>query len=286
LTEATHDPAAHYDRVTEAWGLLLGEELHYGVFESSDEPLDDATAALTERMIEAADLRPGLDVLDVGCGTGTQACQLAQRFDARVLGITTSPVGAAAAAARARSTGVADRVRFEVRDGRATGLGAETFDRAWALESSHLIRDRGGLLAECARILRPGGRLTLCDIVRRREIPFTEVRARVDEFATLRTAMGDAQMEPLDLYLELATAAGLVVDGSWDLTTLTLPTFERWRENAARHNEAVRASLGEDGLDAFVRSTEILEGLWRDGTFGYALFTAHKPADRGEMASD
>ena len=57
---AGYAPAAHYDRVTEAWGLLLGAELHYGYFETGAEELAMATAALTDRMIAAAYLRPGL----------------------------------------------------------------------------------------------------------------------------------------------------------------------------------------------------------------------------------
>ena len=32
MTDRTYDPESHYDRVTDAWGLLLGEDLHYGIF--------------------------------------------------------------------------------------------------------------------------------------------------------------------------------------------------------------------------------------------------------------
>jgi cyclopropane fatty-acyl-phospholipid synthase-like methyltransferase len=278
MTESDYDPAAHYDRVTTAWRLLLGEELHYGVFETGGEPLAVATAALTGRMITAAQLTAGLEVLDVGSGTGTQACRLAADCGVRVLGITTSPVGVRAARARARGCGVLEQTAFEVRDGTDNGLPDRSFDRVWVLESSHLMRDRERLLRECARVLRPGGRLVLCDIVRRREIPFAELRARTADFVTLRTAFGDAHMEPLSLYAELARAAGLVVDRVDDLTAATLPTFAWWRANAGEHREQVTLGLGPEGLAAFERSTAILEGFWRDGTFGYGLLAAAKPA--------
>ena len=85
-----YDPAEHYDKVTGAWRLLLGEDLHYGVFETGDEPLPIATAALTQCMVEHAQLEPGCKTLDVGCGTGAPACHLASSFDVNVLGITTS----------------------------------------------------------------------------------------------------------------------------------------------------------------------------------------------------
>ncbi len=270
-------PAAHYDRVTRAWGLLLGEELHYGVFADGDEPLPEATAALTRRMIEAARLEPGQRVLDVGCGTGTQACRLAADFGVEVLGITTSEVGVAEATERAASLGLAERVRFEVRDGTDNGLPDASFDRVWVLESSHLMPRRDALVAECARVLRPGGRMALCDLIRRREIPFTELRRRTEEFAVLRAAFGDARMDPLAQYADLARSAGLEVDLEEDLTAATLPTFDRWRANATEHRDAVVDALGEQGWAEFVRSCDVLEGLWQEGTLGYGILAAQRP---------
>jgi 27-O-demethylrifamycin SV methyltransferase len=278
VSESDYEPAAHYDRVTEAWRLLLGEELHYGVFERGDEPLAVATAALTERMIDAARLEPGVAVLDVGCGTGAPACDLAERFGVRVLGVTTSAVGVEQATTRAADRGLSGQVSFEVRDGTDNGLSDESFDRVWVLEASHLMRERERLIEECARVLAPGGRFILCDITRQRQIPFREVRERREDFVTLRAAFGDARMEPLSLYGELAAAEGLTVEQADDLTDATLPTFDRWRANAAAHTDEVRDALGADGLDAFVRSCDILESFWRDGTLGYGLLAASKPA--------
>lgn len=280
-----YDPAEHYDRVTEAWLLLMGDELHYGVFETGAEPLAEATAALTGRMVEAAGLRPrdSADrgtrprVLDVGCGSGAPACKLATDFGVEVVGITTSAVGVQEARARAADLGV-DTVGFEQRDGTDNGFADGEFDLVWVLESSHLMRDRRALVGECARVLRPGGRVVLCDLIRRREIPFHEVRDRRVDFATLRTAFGDAHMESLEFYTTAAEEYGITVDRVDDLTAATLPTFDRWRANAEEHRAAVTGLIGADGLDAFVRSCDLLEEFWQDGTFGYGLVSAVKPA--------
>lgn len=271
-----YEPAAHYDRVTAAWGLLLGPELHYGVFDDADEPLEVATGRLTTLMVEAAQLSAGQRVLDVGCGTGAPACRLASEHGVEVLGITTSAVGVAAARARAAEAAV-PRATFEVRDGTDNGLPDASFDRVWVLESSHLMPDRAALVNECARVLEPGGRVVLCDIVRRREIPFLELRERQREFAVLRTAFGAARMDSLDQYAAHARDAGLDPEDPLDLTTRTLLTFDRWQANAAAHREQVVEILGEDNVDAFVESCDILRELWRDGTLGYGLFSAVKP---------
>ena len=271
-----YEPTEHYDRVTDPWKLLLGEELHYGVFDQGDEPLPVATAALTARMVDGAQLAPGLRVLDVGCGTGAPACALVQAHGVEVLGITPSEVGVARAGQRAEALGLTGAT-FEVRDGTDNGLPDESFDRVWVLESSHLMRERERLIAECARVLRPGGRVVLCDIVRHREIPFKEVKDRREDFAVLRAAFGDAHMESLDYYEAQLTAFGLQVDTRVDLTKATLPTFAAWRANARDNRDQVLESLEPDELEAFERSADILEAFWLDGTFGYGLIAARKP---------
>jgi len=277
MNDRPHDAASHYDRVTDGWALLLGDDLHYGVFETGTEALADATCALTQLMVEQARLEDGGSVLDVGCGTGTAACQLAANYGVRVTGITTSALGIARATERAAREQVAGRVSFEKRDGTDSGLPAESFDRVWVLESSHLMRDRGRLIGECTRVLKPGGRLVLCDIMLQRPMPFEEVRRLHKPLALLRAAFGDARMELPSEYARLAQEHGLTVDAELDLTAATSPTFDRWRTNAEGHRDAVIERIGEVEWQGFVDALPVLEGFWEDGTLGYGLLAADKP---------
>jgi len=132
----------HYDKVTAAWVYLLGADLHYGDFVGLEQPLAEATARLTERMALAADLHPGLEVLDVGCGIGTPAVAVALRWGCRVTGISISDVGLEMARSRAREAAVADRVRFLHGDGMNNGLPDATFDRVWVMELGREALDR------------------------------------------------------------------------------------------------------------------------------------------------
>ncbi len=158
----------------------------------------------------------------------------------------------------------------------ANGFDDASFDRVWALESSHLMKERDRLVAECARVLRPGGRFVLCDIVLRREMPFKEVRRLLREFTLLRDVFGDARMDPPSSYDELAGANGLEVALNRDLTGETRPTFDRWRENAERNRDEVIRLTDEAYWDRFVASCDVLRNFWDDGTLGYFIFAAAK----------
>jgi 27-O-demethylrifamycin SV methyltransferase len=267
-------PAAHYDRVTLAWRFLLGENLPYGYFHDPADDLATATEALTRRMAVAADLHSGCTLLDVGCGVGGPARYLAREFGCQVVGISTSEVGIAAARRAAGEQRLTPLVRFEVRDGMQNSFAAASFDRVWVMESSHLMPDRGALVAECARVLRPQGRLTLCDIVLRKELSLQEVMRHAKRFLLLDQVFGRARMETLATYEALAAQHELSVDRAEDISAQTYATFARWRENAHAHRQAVEQLIGAESWQHFVDSCDVLEGFWNEGTLGYALLSA------------
>jgi 27-O-demethylrifamycin SV methyltransferase len=271
-------PSAHYDRVTEAWGLILGDELHVGVFEEGTSDQRTAAARLTQLMVEGARIGPDDHLLDVGCGTGGPAVYVARETGARVTGMSTSAEGIQAATQRAASEGLSDRVSFEVRDGMDNGFPDGSFSRSWALESSLHMRDRDRLISEMARVLEPGGRLTLCDFMLMRPLDLRDLRRLRDDLTLLRDVYGDVQMEPLEEYRRLAEKHGLQVDQADDLTEVTRPTFEHWRESANRAREPVTALVGEEYWRSFVESCDVLGRLWDDGLWGYGLLSASKPA--------
>lgn len=278
MNSPSTEPSVHYDRVTQAWRYLLGENLHYGYFAQPDDSLERATDFLTQHMASAARLTAECRVLDVGCGIGQPARWLAREFGCRVLGISTSPVGIELARREAEGAGLVDRAQFEVRDGMHTGLDDASFDRVWVMESSHLMPDRDALVAECARVLRPGGRLTLCDIILREDLPLQAVMRHARAFLLLDQVFGRARMESLATYRRLAGDNGLVVDVEEDLTAATLPTFSHWRANAERHATVVEELIGAKSLEQFVQSCDVLEKFWQQGILGYGMISAVRPA--------
>ncbi len=126
--KAQKNVAHHYDLGNEFYKLFLDEDMQYSCayFENEDDTLEEAQRNKLRLIASKLNLEPGLKILDIGSGWGGMALYLASLADVEVLGVTLSREQCALANERARVAGVADRVRFELRDYRDLD---ETFDR-------------------------------------------------------------------------------------------------------------------------------------------------------------
>ena len=106
-------------------------------------------------------------VVDLGCGVGGSLCYLAERLPIRGAGVTLSPVQAHLAAERIRAAGLAHRIHCVEGDYTAPDLDLPAADLVYAIESFVHGPDPAAFFAQCARVLRPGGLLVICDDVAR-----------------------------------------------------------------------------------------------------------------------
>jgi SAM-dependent methyltransferase len=108
-------------------------------------------------------LRPGMSLLDIGCGPGTLTADLARKVaPGRVVGIDISPEVVAQAQAHARDQGVAN-ASFRVGDFRSADLAATSFDVVHAHQVLQHLRDPVGALRTMAKLARPGGVVAVRD---------------------------------------------------------------------------------------------------------------------------
>jgi SAM-dependent methyltransferase len=108
-------------------------------------------------VIDAAGVQAGMDVLDVGCGSGgTIAVPAAQR-GARVTGADIAPENFSAARARAEAAGV--QVEWIEADAAAIPLPDASFDRVLSTFGHAFAPDQEGAARELVRLCRPGGRI-------------------------------------------------------------------------------------------------------------------------------
>jgi len=110
--------AHHYDLSDRLYDLFLDADRQYSCayFTDRDNSLEQAQADKKAHIAAKLALKPGLRVLDIGCGWGGTALYLNRVADVDVLGVTLSEEQLKVARRRAEEAGVADRVKFELID--------------------------------------------------------------------------------------------------------------------------------------------------------------------------
>lgn len=117
-----HNVAHHYDLDFELYRHFLDADLHYSCayFQEPSLSLEAAQQAKCAFIARKLQLRPGMRVLDIGCGWGSLAMYLAAHHDVHVTGITLSGAQHEQARLRARERDLADRTEFRLEDYRDT----------------------------------------------------------------------------------------------------------------------------------------------------------------------
>lgn len=160
-TSARRNAEHTYNLTRQLYERFLDEDRQYTMAYYRD--ADPASTSLEKAQLDKKahiaaklHLKPGMRVLDIGCGWGGLAMYLHQMYDVEVLGVALAPDQIAFCQERAEAAGVADKVRFELSDYRdVTG----EFDR---ISSVGLLEHVGTLhypefFAHTHRLLKPDG---------------------------------------------------------------------------------------------------------------------------------
>jgi len=153
--------AAHASTAMGAISDILGGTLAYscGWFDGPGSSLDEAQEAKYERICANLDLRPGMRLLDVGCGWGGLLVHAATRYGVEAVGVVRDADRAELVRGRLSEVGVSDRVEVRLGDFRAVEDGP--YDAIAAIETTeHLApNDLVEYAARVQQLLRPGARV-------------------------------------------------------------------------------------------------------------------------------
>ena len=183
--------------------------------------------AATLEIIDALHLTADSHVLDLGSGLGGPARTLAELTGCMVTGVDLTPEFCEVATALSAWTGLAERTRFHVGDATATGLPDADVDAALIVHVAMNIADKHALYAEAFRVLRPGGRFVVYDVLLGEA---GEVRYPVPWASDSSTSF---LATPEDMR-ELLAAAGFEVVSEVDSSDESLLWFQQMRDRIQR----------------------------------------------------
>jgi cyclopropane-fatty-acyl-phospholipid synthase len=232
--------AHHYDVGNEFYELVLGPSMTYSCayFEREQGPevgtevgaafgLEEAQQAKCDLVARKLELKPGMRVLDVGCGWGAFVINAARNYGVEAVGITLSSEQADYARRRADAEGVGDRVEIRVQDYRDVPDGP--FD---AIASIGMAEHVGQAMlptysAELFSLLRPGGRLLNHAISRRPGSPGGFSRTSFID----RYVFPDGELHPMAVMVEALEEAGFEVRDVESLREHYALTLRAWVAN-------------------------------------------------------
>jgi ubiquinone/menaquinone biosynthesis C-methylase UbiE len=134
------------------WELVMGQQIHLGGFRSSME------------LAEKAGLGPGMSGVDLCCCTGAGMRFLVRfRNVDRMTGVDATPTVLERGRSRTEAEGLSGRIAFVLADATRTGLPGGAADFVWGEDAWCYVEDKPALVAEAARLVRPGGTVAFTD---------------------------------------------------------------------------------------------------------------------------
>ncbi|MDV8146144.1 cyclopropane-fatty-acyl-phospholipid synthase family protein [Arthrobacter sp. B10-11] len=243
----------HYDLSNEFYGLILDPQMAYSSAYWTDSTetygLEDAQRDKLDLVCRKIGLKPGMRLLDVGCGWGSLSLHAAQHYGADVVGVTLSREQKAFIDARIRDrglekTGFAGRgpqgtVEVRVQDYREIPDGP--FDAVASLEMGEHVGQRNYPVYAAALFnnVVPGGRVLVQQMSRRGKHPGGG--PFIESFIA-----PDMHMRPVGETVGFLEDAGLEVEGVEAMRKDYVRTLEAWYANFEQNQEAAVDMMGEE----------------------------------------
>ena len=256
IADVVRETQDYYDGpADEIYRLIWGDDVHMGTWTEDDDTLQRAMARTNAVMAEQAGIDERARVLDVGCGYGATALHLATEHGCEVVGMNISERELEVADELAKERGLSGQCTFRWGDFHDIPAEDDSFDAVWSQEAFLHAVDKSQVLAECRRVLRPGGRLVISDLLVAEHVPEEERQA-------IYARVHSPEMWSHERYVVGLESAGLDV-----------ALHENWSSNVARTYAAVRGGLlanqqelrdrgvSQEQLDATADALQ----LWVDG---------------------
>ncbi|KAK9459079.1 S-adenosyl-L-methionine-dependent methyltransferase [Lipomyces oligophaga] len=146
----------YYNLVTDFYEYGWGTSFHFSRFYKG-EPFKASIARHEQYLAYQGGIKKGMKVLDVGCGVGGPAQQIARFTEAHITGLNNNDYQVERATEYAKKAGLSDYLNFVKGDFMQMDFPNETFDAVYAIEATVHAPKLEGVYGEIYRVLKPGG---------------------------------------------------------------------------------------------------------------------------------
>jgi len=215
--------------------------------------------------------KPKSTVLEIGSGSGRYALRFGANAGCKLVGLDINPHGIATANQLAREMKLDSQVRFKECDvSKRLPFGGGSFDAAFANDVLCHIPDRGRLLEELFRVLRPKGRLLFSDAL--------VIGGLVShEEIAIRSSIGLYVFSPPGENERLIAAAGFHIQSVLDTSEEASVVATRWREARAARSAGLIAVEGEATFSGLQRFLDCVRALTSEKRLLRQVYVAQKP---------
>lgn len=268
VVAATRD---YYDGAADIlYREIWGENIHMGRFAAPDEDLPTAMARTNRDMAARVGLVPDHYILDVGCGYGGTARYLAAEYACRVLATNISWKELEHGRQLTHETGLDHRVHFDWADFHDLQYAAGTFDFYWSQEAFLHAADKQRVLEEAYRVLKPGGRMVLSELVVRGGTPENERRRIYDR-------VGAPEMWDQPDYEAALDGTGFRLVTSEDWSEHVAPSYDWVRRELDRRRPELEERVGKEVVDHTADALAFWVRAAEAGTIGWFYAIADRP---------
>ncbi|MFV0494287.1 cyclopropane mycolic acid synthase family methyltransferase [Mycobacterium sp.] len=275
---------AHYDVSDDFFALFQDSTRTYSCayFEPPELTLDEAQIAKIDLNLDQLDLKPGMTLLDIGCGWGTTMKRAVQKYDVNVVGLTLSNNQ------YAESRATLDSLETD-RSRRVLLQGWEDFnepvDRIVSIEAfEHFGHENyDDFFKRCFDILPQDGRMTVQSSVsfhpydmasRGKQLTFET--ARFIKFMYTEIFPG-GRLPSTDMMVERGRSAGFVVPEPVSLRTHYVKTLRIWGDALESNREKAIAVTSQEVYDRYMKYLRGCEHYFDDEMIDCSLVTYLKP---------
>ncbi|MEO7729487.1 MAG: methyltransferase domain-containing protein [Kofleriaceae bacterium] len=250
--------------------------MNFGLWDAGQADYARAAERMVERLGELLGLAPGARLIDAACGRGSQDLYLLRRFGALsidALDVTRKNIELAVA--QAGQAGARHDLRFHHASATRLPFAGGQFSHAICVEAAHHFETRERYLAEAFRVLAPGGRIALADIVLRRQ-PRTPTERALIAAATALWRIPRANMVTEAGYRAAFARVGFTGLTIEEVSAHTFPGYYQAQRGAERKKELI-AARGRLGATVGAVMNFAAHRVYAVGLLDYLLVSATKP---------